>query len=85
MLGFFLLPNTLEMPLNSSRSAGPGNWFTAPGGGPECLRKSAKSDVARLETEAASRGSNFFIGTRPPAGPGAPPIMDAALEEVRLG
>ena len=36
----------------------------AAGGGEESRRKLARSEVA-VEFEWASRGSNFFIGTRP--------------------
>ena len=58
-------------------------WFTTMlGGGSEFFKNSARSDVAREGTEMASRGTNFFMGTRPVLPETPPPIMAAALEDL---
>lgn len=60
-------PNILPRPLlDSSVRMGCTAGAVLPPGGPELRRKAARSDVSLLYVPAAgSRGSNFFIGTRP--------------------
>lgn len=60
---FFRRPNIFDRLLPLLSSLG-GPVMTGSGGGSEVRRNAARSDV-RDTLDTASRGSNFFIGTRP--------------------
>ena len=62
---FFRRPNIFERLLPLSSLTGGEGAVTGSGGGSDVRRNAARSEV-RDTLEVASRGSNFFMGTRRP-------------------